>query len=335
MRRVLATFTVAALGVFAVGVLQLVGSLPVAAAVPVTPGQVITVQAATASSTTAQLTLWKLNSYGIYVNIWGPATAYVGELGVGATRDNVARTPAGVFNLTQAFGNRPNNGTKLPYFQANRADWWNGEDNSPAYNTHVHQAASPGPGSENLYDAGFVYSHAVVINYNMHPVVKGAGSAFFLHVSNGQPTAGCVSIGSAHLDDIMRWLDPAQHPVISIGVGAQAMVPIMRSHNPRGYIDTARQVAAGKVQVTGWAMDPDNRAAVVRVEMFLDNRRVTIVSTGVPRPDVAKARAAGPNQGYSYVFTVTKGTHTFCTAADNIGLGNSNPKLGCLTTTVK
>ncbi|CAN5678732.1 hypothetical protein BH10ACT8_BH10ACT8_31230 [soil metagenome] len=334
MRRVLATFTMAALGVFTIGVLQLTGSSPVSAATA-SPGQVITVEAATATSTTAQLTMWTLNSLGVYTKLWGPATSYVGELGVGTTRDNVARTPAGVFNLTQAFGNRPNNGTKMPYFQANRADWWNGEDNSPAYNTHVHQAASPGPGSENLYDAGFVYSHAVVIDYNMHPVVKGAGSAFFLHVSNGQPTAGCVAIGSAQLDGIMRRLNPALHPVISIGVGAQATAIITRSHNPGGHLETARQVAAGKVQITGWALDPDNRSAMVRIEIFVDLRRVTIVSTGVARPDVAKGYSAGPNQGYSYTVAVAKGTHSFCTAVDNIGPGNANPRLGCLSTTVK
>jgi L,D-peptidoglycan transpeptidase YkuD (ErfK/YbiS/YcfS/YnhG family) len=299
-----------------------------------TPGQVITVEARTASSTTASLTLWQRDAYGVYQRRWGPATAYVGELGVGTTRDNVARTPAGVFGLTQAFGNRANNGTKMPYFLANRADWWNGEASSPYYNQHVHQAKSPGPASENLYDAGFVYSHAVVINYNMHPVVKGAGSAFFLHVSNGQPTAGCVSIGSAHLDDIMRWLDPAQHPVISIGVGAQATNIVRASHNPRGYLDSATSPSAGKARVVGWAMDPDNRAAMVRVEIFIDNRRITIVSTGAPRPDVAKARGAGPNQGYDVVVSATKGTHQLCTAADNLGAGTSNPRLGCKTVTV-
>jgi L,D-peptidoglycan transpeptidase YkuD (ErfK/YbiS/YcfS/YnhG family) len=205
--------------------------------------QVVTVEAATATSTTAKVTLWQLNAKGVYAKVFGPIGAFVGELGVGKTRDNVARTPAGVFGLTQAFGNQPNNGTKLPYFRANRADWWNGEVPSPAYNTHVHQANSPGPGSENLYTAGFVYSHAVVIDYNRFPVVKGAGGAFFLHVANGQPTAGCVSIGHLNLDHVMRWLDPRQHPMISIGVGTRATAIIRASHNPRGVVDLARPAA--------------------------------------------------------------------------------------------
>jgi L,D-peptidoglycan transpeptidase YkuD (ErfK/YbiS/YcfS/YnhG family) len=63
----------------------------------------------------------------------------------------------------------------------------------------------------------------VVINYNTDPVVKGAGSGFFLHVSFGAPTEGCVAIPENELDQVMRWLNPADRPVISIGVGATAL----------------------------------------------------------------------------------------------------------------
>jgi L,D-peptidoglycan transpeptidase YkuD (ErfK/YbiS/YcfS/YnhG family) len=36
----------------------------------------------------------------------------------------------------------------------------------------------------------------------------GAGSAFFLHVTNGSATAGCVAIAGGTLTAIMRWLRP-------------------------------------------------------------------------------------------------------------------------------
>jgi L,D-peptidoglycan transpeptidase YkuD (ErfK/YbiS/YcfS/YnhG family) len=58
-----------------------------------------------------------------------------------------------------------------------------------------------------------------VIDYNRSPVVQGAGSAFFLHVTVGQPTQGCVSIPLTTLANLMRWLKPAAHPRILIGVG--------------------------------------------------------------------------------------------------------------------
>ena len=57
------------------------------------------------------------------------------------------------------------------------------------------------------------------IDYNRWPAVPGKGSAFFLHVTNGAPTAGCVAVPQASLLAIMKWLNPAARPLISIGVG--------------------------------------------------------------------------------------------------------------------
>jgi L,D-peptidoglycan transpeptidase YkuD (ErfK/YbiS/YcfS/YnhG family) len=131
-----------------------------------------------------------------------------------------------VFTLTQAFGNEANNGTRLPYFRAGPHDWWDEDPGSVHYNRHVRSRYSPGAKSENLYYSGSAYAHAVVINYNMNPVVKGAGSGFFLHVSDGVPTQGCVAIAADELNVVMRWLTPAEHPVISIGVGVAALAPV-------------------------------------------------------------------------------------------------------------
>jgi L,D-peptidoglycan transpeptidase YkuD (ErfK/YbiS/YcfS/YnhG family) len=193
------------------------------------PGQVITVQAATSRSEVAVLRTWRLNASGQYVQVNGPYIAFVGWHGVGPTREGHERTPNGVFTLTQAFGNEPNNGTRLAYFRAGPDDWWDEDPNSRHYNRHVISRYSPGENSENLYYSGAVYAHAVVINYNMDPVVKGAGSGFFLHVSDGIPTQGCVAIGAGQLNVVMRWLEPSQHPVISIGVGVRALA-VVRSH---------------------------------------------------------------------------------------------------------
>ncbi|MCW2540883.1 MAG: hypothetical protein JWN95_2608 [Frankiales bacterium] len=339
MRTRLAAFLALVLGL---AVVNLVSSgAPALAAPAVVHRQVITVQVPSARSTTGTLDLWQMGSDGVYRHQWVSVRAYVGELGVGKTADNIARTPAGVFGLTHAFGNQPTNGTRLPYFKASRSDWWNGETSSPAYNTHVHQARSPGPNSENLYDAGAVYAHAVVIDYNMSPVVKGAGSAFFLHVTNGQPTAGCVAILGSQLNTIMRWLNPALHPVISIGVGAAAKSIIAKNnaavakHNPIGTLDFAVATGARRVTVNGWAVDPDNRSAVVRVHLYADGRVVRATTTGVARPDVARVIHAGPKQGYQAVMTLTPGRHRVCTFAINIGAGAQNPQLGCKLVTVR
>jgi L,D-peptidoglycan transpeptidase YkuD (ErfK/YbiS/YcfS/YnhG family) len=173
---------------------------------------------------------WQLQRDGKYAQVFGPFVAYVGVHGVGLTSEGLGRTPAGVFTLTQAFGNEANNGTRLAYFRAGPDDWWDENPASAQYNRHVISPVSPGGESENLYDAGAAYAHAVVINYNTDPVIKGAGSGFFLHVSFGAPTHGCVAISASELNLVMRWLRPSLHPVISIGVGSSARAIVLAHH---------------------------------------------------------------------------------------------------------
>lgn len=173
---------------------------------------------------------WQLASDGQHKQVFGPFIAYVGVHGVGKTREGLRRTPAGVFSLTQAFGNEPNNGTRLAYFRAGRADWWDENPNSGQYNQHVKSRASPGGNSENLFYSGAAYAHAVVINYNTNPVIKGAGSGFFLHVSLGSATQGCVALSAKDLNLVMRWLSPLLHPVISIGVGVSTLAVVLKQN---------------------------------------------------------------------------------------------------------
>lgn len=335
----MAAVTVASTTVLGLVVLPLLVSAPATAATP--PGQVITVRSATAAATTAQFDLWQLSAAGGYTHVAGPVGAYVGELGIGTTRDNVARTPAGIFTLTQAFGNQPTLGTKLPYFQAGPADWWDGESGTPAYNTHVHQARSPGPESENLYSAGAVYAHAVVIDYNRFPAVPGRGSAFFLHVTNNKPTAGCVAIGSYVMSMVQRWLNPALHPVISIGVGAAATKLIdnqnaaAAKYNPRGHLDMVT-IVGRTARLTGWSADPEAPSSPNPVDVYVDNVFRGRFNTGVSRPDVARAIPhAGPNQGFAITIGgLAAGTRRICAYAINIGLGTTNPNIGCQTKAV-
>ncbi|WP_218007535.1 L,D-transpeptidase family protein [Nocardia vinacea] len=182
--------------------------------------QVLTVVAEHAADTNATLTAWQRISGGWRAAI-GPLRAYVGRDGIGRASEDSAHTPAGVWTLSEAFGIAPNDGTRLPYRQVGAQDWWVSDTGSPSYN-HYAQCASgtcefDEQASENLGQAGPAYEHAVVIDYNRQPVVAGAGSAFFLHVETGRPTAGCVSIPAADLEAVMRWLDPSAHPVINIG----------------------------------------------------------------------------------------------------------------------
>ena len=207
------------MGAVCVGLGLLIAPNPRAAGAAVPRArQVITVEAASPSSTVALVRTW-VWAGNRYLAKFPPTIANVGVHGVGPTREGLGRTPVGVFTMTWAFGNVATDGTRLPYFRTGPDDWWDENPASAEYNRLVVSPYSPGGDSENLYDAGVAYSHAVVINYNSNPVVKGAGSGFFLHVSTGFPTAGCVALNARALNQIMRWLVPVDHPVISIAVG--------------------------------------------------------------------------------------------------------------------
>ena len=185
--------------------------------------QWIVVGVPSASSTTGTLTAFQRVG-GDWKVFLSTTAATVGGLVLGDPADGVYRTPEGTFGFDQAFGRKPNPGTKMPYFQATDQDWWDEDAASPTYNTHVRSANSPSGITENLYDSGPVYDYAVNIAVNPQRI-PGKVSGIFLHVTNGSPTWGCVAIGLDEMRSIMTWLDPAAAPRITIGVGSPSLVP--------------------------------------------------------------------------------------------------------------
>ncbi|OBF89426.1 hypothetical protein A5790_19450 [Mycobacterium sp. 852002-51152_SCH6134967] len=139
--------------------------------------------------------------------------AWIGANGMTPqSHDGEMKTPMGVFTLDFAFGTAPNPGGGLPYVQVGPDHWWDGDMKSPTYNTmQVCKKAQcpfdtdPASGTENLQIPQYV--HAVVMGVNKARV-PGNGGAFFLHATDGGPTAGCVAIDDGKLVEIMRWLRP-------------------------------------------------------------------------------------------------------------------------------
>jgi L,D-peptidoglycan transpeptidase YkuD (ErfK/YbiS/YcfS/YnhG family) len=190
---------------------------------PAGSDQLVTVLVATAASTTGTLRAWQRAGDGEWTSRLGPVPVKVGTAGVGTAQEGVNRTPRGTFPLAQAFGRQPNPGTALPYRRVSTSDWWVSDPKSPAYNTF--RGCVPGTcpfderAGENLGEAGASYDYAVVIGYNTDPVRPGAGSAFFVHVDAGVPSAGCVQAPRDTVLSLLRWLNPAQRPRITIGLG--------------------------------------------------------------------------------------------------------------------
>jgi L,D-peptidoglycan transpeptidase YkuD (ErfK/YbiS/YcfS/YnhG family) len=197
--------------------------LEVAARLPDEGGaqQLIVVEVADPTDTFAQLQAFDRVD-GRWLPAFAPTTARVGRSGTSADRhEGDGTTPAGVFTLTEAFGNGPDPGTKLPHRPVHDQDYWVTDSSSPFYNTW--QSGPPAgrwDSAEALWTLTQAYHHAVVIDYNRDPIVPGRGSAMFLHVRNENPTSGCVAVELDRLVEIMRWLDPAKAPRIAIGTDA-------------------------------------------------------------------------------------------------------------------
>jgi L,D-peptidoglycan transpeptidase YkuD (ErfK/YbiS/YcfS/YnhG family) len=139
--------------------------------------------------------------------------AHVGAAGMAPeTHDGQMLTPMGIFTLDFAFGTDPNPGGGLQYVQVGPDHWWDGDMKSPTYNTmQVCQKSecpfdtNPSSGTENLQIPQ--YRHAVVMGVNKQRV-PGNGGAFFLHATDGGPTAGCVAVDDATMVELIKWLRP-------------------------------------------------------------------------------------------------------------------------------
>lgn len=160
----------------------------------------------------AQLEVWQRGAAG-----WQLAAAAIpAKIGAkGMSKDHFdgsMMTPMGVYTLDFAFGTAPNPGGGLQYVQVTRDHWWDGDMKSPTYNLmqvckkeQCPFNTDPSSGTENLYIPQ--YKHAIVMGVNKQRI-PGKGGAFFVHTTDGGPTAGCVAIDDAKLVEIMRWLRP-------------------------------------------------------------------------------------------------------------------------------
>ena len=128
----------------------------------------------------------------------GPRRCAVGPAGIGPDKkEGDGKTPVGAFFLRQVFWRAdrvPKPQTVLPARALTPDDGWCDFPADPNYNKLVRH---PYPVSaEHLWLDSHVYDIIGIIGFNDDPVVKGAGSAIFLHLARDgyPPTAGCVAM---------------------------------------------------------------------------------------------------------------------------------------------
>ena len=208
--------------------------------VPASAQQLLVVSSPTADPPGGMATLRAFSRSGTdtrWHQTFGPWPAETGTghlLPAAVRREGDHATPIGVFGIgSTIYGNDPNpGGLHLGYHRLSCGDWWDEYPYSPRYNQFVEVPCGLVPGfagwSEALWKSPVAYAYFAVIRFNTSPTIGGQraiGSGIFLHNWIGAPTHGCIALHQSELLAVLRWLQPAAHPVIEIGaVGELARV---------------------------------------------------------------------------------------------------------------
>jgi L,D-peptidoglycan transpeptidase YkuD (ErfK/YbiS/YcfS/YnhG family) len=174
--------------------------------IPAGTRQVVLVTGAGKNSASSKVVLYERVDGG-----WRPGAVWAAHNGSkGWTDEHYAgdlHSPIGVFGLTDAGGRLADPGTKLPYH-------------------HSGAFSISGTGIEGEPLAGS-FDYVIAINYNRQPgtsPMNGAqpmganrGGGIWIHVDHGGPTHACVSLSKTHMKQLLRALDPADHPVVVMG----------------------------------------------------------------------------------------------------------------------
>jgi L,D-peptidoglycan transpeptidase YkuD (ErfK/YbiS/YcfS/YnhG family) len=154
--------------------------------------------------------------------IFTPVTVGIGHKGFAAPRakrEGDQMSPSGFFHLGQLFCYDKVVNTRMPFIQTTAEDKWIDDTNSADYNRYI-RGETAAKSYENLKIRSDEYKYCMAIEYNMHPVVKGMGSAIFLHLSEGEkpnPSAGCVVLTQSDMERLLKWLNPESKPSILMG----------------------------------------------------------------------------------------------------------------------
>lgn len=134
-----------------------------------------------------------------------------GVVAAALKREGDGKSPLGRFPLRRALYRSDRLDpprTALPLTALGPLDGWCDAPEDPAYNRPV---VHPYPASaERLWREDSIYDLIVVLGHNDDPVVKGLGSAIFLHVARPAftGTEGCVALGLHDLLEVLRLAAP-------------------------------------------------------------------------------------------------------------------------------
>jgi D-alanyl-D-alanine dipeptidase len=137
-------------------------------------------------------------------------------------REGDHRSPAGVYALDTAFGaasELPPTSRGFPYAQMHATSYCVEDQRSEHYNQLIDSTTVAPTGWERwsaMARPDGLFDWGIVVRQNAPDTKRGAGSCVFLHIWRGpqKPTAGCTAMAKDRLLEILRWLDPEQHPLL-------------------------------------------------------------------------------------------------------------------------
>ncbi|MGA4718504.1 L,D-transpeptidase family protein [Fictibacillus nanhaiensis] len=191
-----------------------------------TKRQVIIVTVPTVRSYKGKLYSYEKMSDGNWKEAMPVMKAVIGKTGVSSRKlEGDGKSPAGKFMFGTSFGSTSKpSGMTWPFKKTTINDYWVDDSNSSLYNRWV----TVNPTTKKTWRSAEkllhpLYKYATVIRYNDDPIVKGKGSAIFLHIwkNENSPTLGCVAISETNIVKVLRWINSSKRPIIIIGTEAQ------------------------------------------------------------------------------------------------------------------
>jgi len=138
------------------------------------------------------------------------AKCAIGKRGIGLKRkEGDLITPKGNYKIKYIMFRKDrirNIKSKVKKIEIKKNMGWCDDPRSKEYNKIVKLPSVYS--HEKLYKKENVYDIIIVLNYNMHPIIKNKGSAIFIHVAkkNYKKTEGCVAVGKNNLLKIIKEL---------------------------------------------------------------------------------------------------------------------------------
>jgi len=132
----------------------------------------------------------------------------LGKAGIKKKRiegDNI--TPKGTFKISKIYYRKDRIKkltSKIKLIQIKKNMGWCDDSKSKNYNQLINLPSKFS--CERLYRKDNIYDLILVLNYNMDPIVKNAGSAIFIHIArrNFKKTKGCIAIKKTHLIQLVK-----------------------------------------------------------------------------------------------------------------------------------